>query len=139
MTQPHSAPTLFSAERTFISPETYEAFFALIDRLEATIDRETEILQAHRHGGLVELTRQKRQGLVELDRLMRSLANTIPSQDVITRLASFRKKLAANDAALQVELQAARAINEIIVRVMRDMESDGTYSRAFARADYDFA
>ncbi len=125
------------AERSFVSPETYDAFFSLMARLEVVIERETEMLRAHRHDGLTESTRQKRQGLLELNRMLRSMENTIPSQDIISRLADFRKRLASNDAALKIELRAAQEVNAIIVRVMRDMESDGTYSRAFGRADYD--
>ena len=125
------------AERSFVSPETYDAFFSLLARLEAVIEAETAMLRAHHHKGLSESTRQKRQGLLELNRLVRSMENTIPSQDIISRLADFRTKLTANDAALKIELRAAQEVNAVIVRVMRDMESDGTYSRAYGLADYD--
>ena len=70
---------------------------------------------------------------------MRAMQNTIPSQDVIARLASFRTTLDANDSVLSTHLRAVSDVTDIIVRVMRDAESDGTYSRAFAHADYDFA
>ena len=137
MTRPHAASALF-ADRAFVSPETYDAFFLLLSRIEAVVDEETALLRAHRHDGLLEATRQKRQGLLELNRLMQGLNNTIPSQSIITRLAAFRKKLAANTAALQIELRAAQEVNATIVRVMREMESDGTYSRAFGRGAYDY-
>ena len=131
-----TASSIF-AERSFVSPETFDAFVSLIGRLETIIVRETEMLRSHSHKGLSESTRQKRQGLLELNRLMRAMENTIPSQDIISRLADFRRSLASNDAALKIELRAAQEVNAIIVRVMRDLESDGTYSRAYGRADYD--
>ena len=130
------APALF-ADRSFVSAETYDAFFTLLSRIEAVIDEETALLAVHRHDKLAELTRQKRHGLLELNRMMQGLSTTIPSQSIIARLAAFRTKLTANNAALQIELRAAEEVNDIIVRVMREQESDGTYSRAFARADYD--
>ena len=133
------APDLFPADRHFISPETYDAFFAVIERLEAIIIGETRALRAHSHADIGDFTRQKRQGFLELNRLMRAMKNTIPSQDVIARLASFRTTLDTNDSALSTHLRAVSDVTDIIVRVMRDAESDGTYSRAFARADYDFA
>ena len=133
-----AVPDLFPADRAFITPETYDAFFAVIERLEATIIGETRALKAHRHGDLGDFTRQKRQGFLELNRLMKAMRNTIPSQDVIARLGSFRKTLDANDSVLSTHLRAVSDVTDIIVRVMRDAESDGTYSRAFARADYDF-
>jgi hypothetical protein len=135
MTRPQAAPDCF-ADRTFVPAETYDALTAVLQRLEALIADETRLLRAHQHQHLAELTRQKRQGLLDLNRLMRALSNTIPSQDLLQRLATFRQNLAANQEALQVELRAAQAINAIIVRVMRELESDGTYSRAYGRADY---
>lgn len=138
MTQPQAAPACF-ADRAFVSAETYDALVSLLGRLETVIAEETIMLRAHRHEALAELTQQKRQGLLEMNRLMRALNNTIPSQDLLARLASFRQRLSANSDALQVELRAAQDINAIIVNVMREAESDGTYSRAYGRADYGWA
>ena len=137
MVRPQIPPPLF-ADRSFIPPDTYDAFVSLLGRIEGVVENETAMLRMHHHKGLAEFTRQKRQGLLELNRLMRALDNTIPSQDLIARLAAFRKKLAANDAALQTALRAAQEVNAIIVRVMRELESDGTYSRAQVRSGYDF-
>ncbi len=129
------APALWG-DRGFVSPETYDALVALLSRIEAVIDAETAMLRLHSHAGLPEFTRQKRQGLLELNRLMKAMANTVPSQDLIAKLAAFRAKLAANDGALQVELRAAQEVSATIVRTLREFESDGTYSRAHGRADF---
>ena len=128
----HSA--LFPADRRFVSPETYDAFFAVMDRLDAVSAGETRALARHDHRELADAARQKRQGLLELERIMRSLKGTIPSSDIAARLARFREALAANQAALRIELDAAEAVSAIITRAMRDLESDGTYSRAHGRA-----
>ncbi len=128
----HSA--LFPADRRFVSPETYDAFFAVMDRLDVVIAGETRALARHDHRGLAEAARQKRQGLLELERLMRSLKGTIPSADITMRLARFREAVGANQAALRIELDAAEAVAAIVTRAMRDLESDGTYSRAHGRA-----
>ena len=129
---------LFPPDRPFVSPETYGAFFAVMDRLDVVIAGETRALGRHDYPELAEAARQKRQGLLELERLMRSLKGTIPSADITTRLARFREALDANQAALRIELNAAEAVAAIITRAMRDLESDGTYSRAHGRgAAYD--
>ncbi len=128
----HSA--LFPADLPFVSPETYDAFVAVMDRLDVVIACETRALARHDHRELPEAARQKRQGLLELERLKRSLKGTIPSADITRRLAAFREALAANQAALRIELDAAEAVAAIITRAMRDLESDGTYSRAHGRA-----
>ena len=130
---------LFAPDRKFIAPETYDAFFAVVERLEATLDRETAALGAQHHGELGEFSRQKRQGFLELNRILRSVEQAIPSQDVIARLAAFRGKLAANDAMLKRHLKAVQEVTDIIVRVMREHESDGTYSRANALSHWDLA
>ena len=129
----------FPADRPFVSPETYDAFFAVMDRLDVVIAMETRALGRHDHRGLGEAARQKRQGLLELERITRSLKGAIPSADITARLANFREALAANQAALRIELDAAEAVTAIITRAMRDLESDGTYSRAHGRAAYDLA
>ena len=130
---------LYLADRKIIAPETYDAFVAVVARLEVTLDEEHEALTKQRHGALAELTRQKRQGFLELDRILRSLERTIPSQDVIARLAGFRKKLAANEALLKRHLEAIQDVTSLIVKVMQEHESDGTYSRAHAYNDWDAA
>ena len=134
----HSA--VFPADRRFVSPDTYDAFVAVMDRLDVVVANETRALARHDHRELAEAARQKRQGLLELERIMRSLKGTIPSTDIASRLARFREALATNQAALRVELDAAEAVAAIVTRAMRDLESDGTYSRAHGRAAaYDLA
>ena len=133
------AATFFPHDRKFVSPETYDAFFAVVERLEATIEGETKALADGGRADVVEFTRQKRQGFLELGRIMKAMERTIPSQDILARLAGFRRKLEDNDAALRVHLQAVRDVNALIVRVMREAESDGTYSRGYGRAAYDDA
>lgn len=136
MTEPDLTPALFG-ERRFVSAETHDAVMALLSRLEDLLDEETAMLQAHIHTGLAESTRQKRLALLELNHHVRALDNTVPSQTILTRLAAFRKRLDTNGAALKVELAAAQEVNAIIVRAIREAESDGTYSRAHGRGVYD--
>lgn len=131
---PAAQPAPLWGDRTFVSPDTYDALVALIGRLDAVVAAETAALRAHDHAGLAEATFQKRQGLLELGRLTRAMANTVPSQDILARLAAFRARLAANEAALKVELAAAQDVGAIIVRALREADSDGTYSRAHGRS-----
>ena len=123
--------TWFPDDRKFVSSETYDAFVTVIERLETVIEAETRMLASGRTSDIAEATRQKRQGFLELSRLMRTMERTIPSQDILSRLATFRGKLEANDEKLRVHLQAVRAVNALIVDVMREAESDGTYSRGY--------
>lgn len=136
MKQPDVAPAFFG-ERRFVSADTHDAVMALLSRLEDLIDEETAMLLAHVHTGLADTTRRKRLALLELNHHVRNMDNTVPSQTIMARLAAFRKRLDANGAALKVELAAAQEVNSIIVRAIREAESDGTYSRAHGRGVYD--
>ncbi len=132
----HAHRPVFPVDRTFVPPETYDAFFAVVERIEAVLAAETAALAAQRHHHLADLTRQKRQGFLELNRIARQLAAAIPSQEIIARLAAFSTVLEANAAMLRTHMRAVKGVTDIIVKVMREAESDGTYSRAHGRADY---
>ena len=133
-----AAAVWFPEHRKFVSSETYDAFVNVMERLETVIESETRMLATGGTTEIAEATRQKRQGFLELSRLMKTMERTIPSQEILSRLAAFRGKLQANDATLRVHLQAVRAVNALIVDVMREAESDGTYSRGYGhRADDD--
>ncbi len=131
-----AARPVFPTDRSFVSPATYDAFFAVVERIETVLAAETAALDARRHHELGELTRQKRQGFLELNRIMRQLANTIPSQDILARMAGFQAALQANAAMLETHMRAMKAVTDIIVTAMREYESDGTYSRSDGHADY---
>jgi ABC-type transporter Mla subunit MlaD len=133
-----TAAALFTPDRTFVSPDVYDAFFAVVDRLETTLERETAALNAQRHGDIAEFTRQKRQSFLELNRLMPALERSIPSQDIIDRLARFRGTVERNDAVLRRQMNAVQEVTDLIIRAIRDFESDGTYSRRYD-TDGDYA
>ena len=133
--QPAFSPLL----RPSVPEGSYDAFFKIVERLDKLLDEEIAGLKNGTKLDLPELTKRKRQGFLELDKLMRSFEGTIPSQDIIERLASFRVKLDENGTVLRLHLQAAQDITATIVEVMQELESDGTYTRALVFRGYEFA
>jgi flagellar biosynthesis/type III secretory pathway chaperone len=133
------SPPISALQRPSVPESAYDAFFNVVDRLETLLDDEMDALKQGGGVDFSELTRRKRQGFLELNRLMRSFEGTIPSQDIINKLASFRVKLDENGTALRFHLQAAQEITATIVRVMQDMDSDGTYSRAAVYREFELA
>lgn len=125
------AVPISAIQRPSVPEAAYDAFFKVVGRLETLLVEETAAVKRGASLDLPELTRRKRQGLLELNRLMQAFKGTIPSQDIINRLAAFRITLNANETALQLHLQAAQEVTATIVRVMRELESDGTYTRAY--------
>lgn len=122
---------LFGQDMKFVSPEVYDAFFAIVDRLEVTIAEENAALAAQRHADIPVFTRQKRQSFLELHRIINAIQGTIPSQNIIQRLTSFRAKVEDNERLLQRHMQAVQTVANTIVQAMREIESDGTYSPDF--------
>jgi hypothetical protein len=125
--------------RPSVPEAAYDAFFKIVERLEIVLRDEMLCLKKGGRIDLSDLTRRKRQGLLDLSRLMRSFEGTIPSQDIINKLASFRSKLDENGTALHLHLQAAQEITATIVRVMQESDSDGTYSRSVLYIDDDLS
>ena len=126
-------------QRPSVPEASYDAFFKTIERLESVLADEVRTLKTGNGVELGDLTTRKRQGYLELNRLMRSFEGTIPSQDIISRLASFRGRLDENGTALRLHLEAAQEITATIVRVMQESDSDGTYSRSFLYKGFEFA
>lgn len=112
---------------TPISP-TLATFMAIVDRVETVVDAETEALSHHVPFDMTELNHRKRQGVLELSRILRTLTGGQPNLEARDRLARLAVKLERNRRVLDVKLRAVREIADIIARSMRDAESDGTYS-----------
>jgi hypothetical protein len=103
-----------------------------IQRLEEVVDQETEALRAHAVVDLKEFNTRKSQGLLELNRALRS-AGGLDGERATTRLSGLRAKLDVNRSVLKMHLDAVREISAIVTDVMREAESDGTYSPSIRR------
>ena len=116
-----SAPSL-------AAPSALPIFMAIVDRVEAAVDAETEALSRNLPLDAAELNRRKRQGLLELNRIMRTFAGTGPQPEARDRLGRLAGKLERNRHVLDMQLRAVREIADIIARSIKEAESDGTYS-----------
>ena len=105
------------------------AFFAIVERVEGVLDAETDVLSRNLPTDISDLGHRKRQGLLEMTRIMRTAASSGAQAEMRERLGRFSVKLERNRAVLGTQLRAVREIADIIALAMRDSESDGTYSR----------
>ncbi len=112
---------------------SFAAFAAVADRLERVLDFETEALSHNRPCNLVESCGRKRQGLLELSRLLPTLASTEERERARGRLSRLESKIERNRKVLDVQIGAVRQVADIIARTLRDAESDGTYSMLAGR------
>ena len=99
-----------------------------IDRTETIVRDETAALR--RGGGvdLHEFSSRKSHQLLALKRAFDATAN-VPGRESMTKeMDQLREALAENTALLRTRLAAVQEIADIISSVMRQAESDGTYS-----------
>ena len=110
-------------------PEAHRStLLTTIARVRDVVERETRMLRSREPIELSVFNLQKRQGLLELTRQLRSLPGTIPDPEICNRLGDLRVDLEKNSAALQLHLKAVQEISAIVSRSIQDAESDGTYS-----------
>ena len=114
-----------------------EAFVGAVERLERTLDRETEMLRHHQPIALHDFNHEKSHALLELNRTLTAIRALDPHAFEYAAkepLARLRLKLEGNLAILQTHLTAVSEIAAIIARTIQDHESDGTYTTMLNRS-----
>ncbi len=129
MLKPESPEAEPEAPLAWAVRSSLASFNAIVDRVEQVIESETTALTQNRRIDLSVLHRQKRQGLLELSRIMRTIAGTGADAEAGRRLAQLAGKLETNRVVLDRQLRAVREVADIISLSMQASESDGTYSR----------
>lgn len=103
-----------------------------IQRLEEIIDQETLALRSRKAVNLKEFNDRKSQALLELTRSLRQMQGVASDPALAARVGSLKVKLAVNQAALKVHLEAVREISTSLSDAIRQAESDGTYTQAIS-------
>ncbi|MGI4764068.1 MAG: hypothetical protein ACRYGP_03215 [Janthinobacterium lividum] len=116
------------------APPSVSAFLAVVDRVEAVLDAETQALTRQIPSDMTEFGNRKRQGLLEMSRALRAAVAEGPRADIRDRLTRFAAKLERNRTVLGAQLLAVREISDIIAQTLREAESDGTYSAPALRS-----
>ncbi len=139
----HAAPELdiggYLPTRRSRSPEPAQpaapavsAITAALDRLEGLVDEESEALETRAPVDLDAINRRKSHSLLEITRLARSLPLSV-DPGLRVRLSRLRDRLVANHRLLGLHLAAVREIADLMVGVLSEAESDGTYDMTGAR------
>jgi hypothetical protein len=109
---------------------TSTSALSAIERLKATIDKETAKLEIRESVDFEAFSQRKNRGLLELTRAMRLPQGAGLDPRLAPQLADLRASLVRNQAALQIHLDAVREVSAIIAKSIQEVESDGTYSLA---------
>ena len=101
---------------------------AAIRRLESIVDKETTALETGKKIDFDDFSARKSQGMLEFVRLMRVGIPAGVEARITEEIRRLRQKLERNRAVLEMHYDAVREVAAIIVRAIRETESDGTYS-----------
>jgi hypothetical protein len=115
-------------------PALPELAKAALYRLEKALDEENAALALFDARNLPEFSRIKTQSLLELERSSSVLGPEQAAPELASILESLREKLELNRWLLLLHLEAAKEITTVITSAIRDIESDGTYSRASGKS-----
>jgi hypothetical protein len=114
------------------TPAAVAALTAAIDRLEETVAVEIAALGDNRAADFADINRRKSQSLLEITRL----ARTLPiggDNELRPRLRKLGDTLATDHRLLGLHLAASRQLSELMIGVLHEAESDGTYGQTRQR------
>jgi hypothetical protein len=114
------------------TPAAVTAMHAAIGRLEETIAAEIATLEANGAADFADINRRKSQSLLEITRLARALP-VGGDGELAPRLRKLSNALAADHRLLALHLAASRQLSELMLGVLHEAESDGTYGEARPR------
>lgn len=120
--QPRAAPTQTAAVASAFLLKS-------INVLETIVDQETQALRSNSGIDMKEFNTRKSQALVELTRAVKPFEGKPIDDRLASNLRRLRAKLDLNRDVLRQHVEAVREISTMLCDAIRDMESDGTYSR----------
>jgi hypothetical protein len=118
------APVAIDAARL----EEVRGLLATIRRLESVVEEETVALESGKKIDFDDFSTRKSRSMLEFVRLMRARIHLGAEAEVTEEIQRLRQKLDKNRAILEMHYDAVREVSAIILRAIREAESDGTYS-----------
>lgn len=110
------------------NPNSVAQFRDVISRLVATLGEENRILDERQSYSLDIIVQRKSQLLLELMRAHKVMHPDVAKEFLRTDIKNLKLALVENQEKLAVHYAAAKDITEVILEVLRDNESDGTYA-----------
>ena len=106
-----------------------QGLLAAIRRLENVVEEETVALETGKKIDFDDFSARKSRSMLEFVRLMRARIYLGGEAEVTEEVQRLRQKLERNRKILEMHYDAVREVATIIVRAIREAESDGTYAR----------
>lgn len=99
-----------------------------IRRLESIVEEETAALATGRKIDFDDFSARKSRSMLEFVRLMRARMHLGGETEITEEIQRLREKLERNRSILEMHYDAVREVATIIVRAVKEAESDGTYT-----------
>jgi len=108
--------------------EEVRGLLAAIRRLEDIVEEETAALATGKKIDFDDFSARKSRSMLEFVRLMRARMHLGAEIEVTEEIQRLREKLERNRSLLEMHYDAVREVASIIVKAIKDAESDGTYT-----------
>lgn len=99
-----------------------------IRRLETIVEEETVALTSGKKIDFDDFSARKSRSMLEFVRLMRARMHLGGEVEITEEIQRLREKLERNRSVLEMHYDAVREVAAIIVKAIKDAESDGTYT-----------
>jgi hypothetical protein len=111
-----------------VKSDEVHGLLAAIRRLESIVEEETAALAAGKKIDFDDFSARKSRSMLEFVRLMRARMHLGAEVEVTEEIQRLREKLERNRSLLEMHYDAVREVASIIVRAIKDADSDGTYT-----------
>lgn len=99
-----------------------------IRRLASIVEEETAALATGKMIDFDDFSARKSRSMLEFVRLMRARMHLGAEVEITEEIQRLREKLERNRSLLEMHYDAVREVASIIVKAIKDAESDGTYT-----------
>ncbi|RXH07849.1 flagellar biosynthesis protein FlgN [Bradyrhizobium guangzhouense] len=108
--------------------EEVSGLLTAIRRLETIVEEETVALATGQKIDFDDFSARKSRSMLEFVRLMRARMHLGSESEITEEIQRLREKLERNRSLLEMHYDAVREVASIIVRAIKEAESDGTYT-----------
>jgi hypothetical protein len=111
-----------------VRSDEVRGLLAAIRRLAGIVEEETVALTTGQKIDFDDFSARKSRSMLEFVRLMRARMHLGGEVEITEEIQRLREKLERNRAILEMHYDAVREVASIIVKAVREAESDGTYT-----------
>ncbi|UWU70742.1 flagellar biosynthesis protein FlgN [Bradyrhizobium sp. NC92] len=111
-----------------VRSDEMRGLLAAIRRLASIVEEETTALATGQKIDFDDFSARKSRSMLEFVRLMRARMHLGGEVEITEEIQRLREKLERNRSILEMHYDAVREVASIIVKAVKDAESDGTYT-----------